>query len=114
MIKMQLIVTLVVTLGAWLLGGSPAGVSAFAGGGAVILGSLASFWVVREKQQEAGTMIVELLKAEAVKIVVIFLTLLLLFKLMSGLVPLALISGLGAAALISGAAVFSIKEKSEI
>jgi ATP synthase protein I len=114
MIKMQLIVSLVVTIGAWFIDGPHAGVSAIAGGGAVILGSLASFWVIREKQQEAGSMLVKLLKAEAVKIAVIFLTLLLAFKMMSHLVPLALISGLGAAALISGAAVFSIKEKSEI
>lgn len=110
---MQLIVSLAVTIGAWLLGGAHAGVSAFVGGGAVILGSLASFWVVREKQQDAGSVLVKLIKAEAVKILVIFLTLLLVFKVLIGLQPLALISGLGAAALISGAAVFSIKEKSE-
>jgi ATP synthase protein I len=110
MIKIQLIVTLVI-IAAWsFFGGMPAGVSAMAGGGAVILGSLAAFWVVREKHQDAGSVIVTLLKAEAVKIVVIFLTLLLVFKVYAGLIPLALISGLGVAALLSGAALFSIKE----
>lgn len=76
----------------------------------MVIGSLAAFWVVQKKQQDAGSMIVTLLKAEAIKILVIFLTLLLVFKVYAGLVPLALICGLGAAALLSGAAIFSIKE----
>jgi ATP synthase protein I len=114
MIKTQLIVTLAVIIASCMLGGTNAGVSAMAGGGAVIFGSLAAFWVMREMRQDAGSVIVKLLKAEAVKVVVIFMTLLLVFKVYAGLVPLALISGLGAAALLSGAAIFSIKEKSEI
>jgi len=110
MIKIQFIVTLAIIVASGFLGGVHAGVSAMAGGGAVIIGSLAAFWVVREKQQDVGSVLVKLLKAEAVKIVVIFLTLLLVFKVYAGLVPVALISGLGAAALLSGAALFSIKE----
>jgi ATP synthase protein I len=110
MIKTQLIVTLAVVVGWCLLGGIHAGVSALAGGGAVIIGSLAAFWVMRDKQQDAGSVLVKLLKAEAVKMVVIFLTLLLVFKVYAGLVPLALLSGLGATALLSGTALFSIKE----
>jgi ATP synthase protein I len=110
MIKIQLIVTLAIILASCLLGGIRAGLSAMAGGGAVIIGSLAAFWVVREKQQDSGSVIVTLLKAEAIKILVIFMTLLLVFRVYTGLVPLALICGLGAAALLSGAALFSIKE----
>jgi ATP synthase protein I len=110
MIKIQLMATLAVIAASSFLGGIHAGVSAMAGGGAVIIGSIAGFWVVRDKQQDAGSVLVKLLKAEAVKIVVIFLTLLLVFKVYAGLVPLALMSGLGAAAVLSGAALFSIKE----
>ena len=103
-------VTLAIIVASSYLGGIPAGLSAMAGGGAVVIGSLAAFWVAREKQQDAGSMLVKLLKAEAVKIVVIFLTLLLVFKIYAALVPMALMCGLGAAALLSGAALFSIKE----
>jgi ATP synthase protein I len=110
MIKIQLIVTLTIIIISCLLGGIQAGISAMGGGGAVIFGSLAAFWVVRKKQQDPGSVIVTLLKAEAIKILVIFMTLLLIFKIYAGLVPLALICGLGAAALLSGAALFSIKE----
>ena len=114
MIRTQLVVTFLVVLAASILAGINAGLSAIAGGGSVILGSLAAFWVMRNKQQDAGSVLVKLLKAEAVKIFVIVLTLLLVFKIYVSLVPLALMAGLGAAALLSGAAVFSIKEKSEI
>ena len=108
-------VTFLVVLAASMLAGANAGLSVIAGGGSVILGSLAAFLVMRNKQQQdAGSVLVKLLKAEAVKIFVIALTLLLVFKVYVSLVPLALMAGLGAAALLSGAAVFSIKEKSEI
>ena len=50
-----------------------------------------------------GAILIALLKAEAVRVIVIVLLLLAAFKFYKGLVPLALIGGLTAAALISGA-----------
>ena len=101
MIRTQLVVTFLVVLAASILAGANAGLSAIAGGGSVILGSLAAFWVVRNKQQQdAGSVLVKLLKAEAVKIFVIALTLLLVFKVYVSLVPLALMAGVSCSAAI--------------
>jgi len=112
MIRMQFVVTLLVAVLASGLAGARGGLSAAAGGGAAIVGCLAAAWVVarNKRNQDAGAVLVGLLKAEAIKILVIALVLWLVFKLYSGLVPLALIGGLAAAALLSGAAVFSINE----
>jgi ATP synthase protein I len=55
--------------------------------------------------------LIRLLKAEAVKIVIIVLLLWLTFKFYSGLVPLALIIGLAGAALFSGAAIFAMNDQ---
>jgi ATP synthase protein I len=51
-----------------------------------------------------------MLKAEAVKILVIAVLLFLVFKLYQQLVPVALIAGLAAAALFSGAALAKVNE----
>lgn len=113
MIRLQFVVTLLVAALASGLTGIRGGFSAVVGGGAAIVGCLAAAWVVarNKRDQDAGVVLVGLLKAEAIKILVIVLLLWLVFKLYSGLVPLALIGGLGAAALLSGAAIFSINEK---
>ena len=113
MIRLQFVVTLLVTILASGLAGVRGGFSAAAGGGAAIVGCMASAWVVtrNKRNQGAGAVLAGLLKAEAIKILVIALVLWLVFRLYSGLVPLALIGGLGAAALLSGAAIFSINEK---
>lgn len=50
-----------------------------------------------------GVILIALLKAEAVRILVIVLLLLAAFKFYQGLVPLALVGGLAVAVLISGA-----------
>lgn len=116
MIRAQVIVTIVVALAAGVLSGLNAGVSAMAGGIAAIAGGLAGARVASgsKNHQDAGSVLVRLLKAEAVKIMVIVLLLLLVFKFYGGLVPLALIFGLAGAALLSGAAIFSINEKSNL
>jgi ATP synthase protein I len=50
------------------------------------------------------------LKAEIVKVFVVAVLLLIVFKLYQGLVPIALIGGLACAALISGAALRTFDE----
>jgi ATP synthase protein I len=102
-----------------VLGGLHAGISAFAGGFAAVAGGFAGARVAsgsnkKDNNQPAGIVLVRLLKGEAVKIAIIALVLLLVFKFYSGLVPLALILGLAGAALMSGAAIFSINQKSNL
>jgi ATP synthase protein I len=53
--------------------------------------------------------LINMLKAEAVKIVLIALLLLIAFKLYKQLVPMALMAGLAASALFSGAALSKLK-----
>jgi len=113
MIRMQVIVTLLVGVAAYAIAGIHGGFSAMAGGGAAALGSLAGALLMgsRSGASNAGSVLTTLLKAEALKILVIFVVLLLVFKLYAGLIPLALIAGLGGAALLSGAAVYAMNEK---
>jgi ATP synthase protein I len=60
----------------------------------------------------AGTALVLLLRAEAIKIIAIAVLLLLIFKLYaSNLVPAALIAGLAVAALLSGIGIMRVNEK---
>lgn len=112
MIKMQMIVTLVIGFAAFALAGFHSAVSVFAGGSSAIVGSFfASLIASSKRPQDAGSVLIRLLKAEAVKIVVIVLLLWLTFKFYSGLVPLALIIGLAGAALFSGAAIFAMNDR---
>jgi len=112
MIRLQIMATMVTTIAAYALAGLHGGFSAMAGGGAVVAGGMAASWMVsgNKQNQNAGTVLMKLLKAEAVKILVIVLVLGLVFKLYGGLVPWAMIVGLGAAALLSGAAIFAVNE----
>lgn len=119
MMKTQALVTVCLTILAFVLGGLHAGISAFAGGLAVMVGGfagarVASGYKKSEPNQQAATVLVRMLKAEAVKIAIIALVLWLVFKFYSGLVPLALVLGLAGAALMSGAAIFSINQKSNL
>lgn len=112
MIQRQVLTSLIVACLAFLLAGLHGGLSALAGGLAVILGSLAAKWNLHGKQSaQAGSILVAVLIAEAIKIAVIAITLLMIFTLYSKLVPIALIAGLAAAAIMSGAAIFAINEK---
>jgi len=122
MIKMQVIATIVVAVVAYVVSGFNAGLSAVAGGFAAIAGGFAGAQMASGKpqndhnnsQQNAGGMLIRLLKAEAVKIAVVVLVLWMVFKFYTGLVPLALIFGLAGAALCSGVAITSINEKSNL
>ena len=113
MIMTQVVVTIIIAIAAFALGGLNTGLSAGAGGGVAILGGLVSSRIAtgKQKNQDAGAILIRLIKAEAIKILVIVLLLWLVFKFYSGLVPIALILGLACAALLSGAAIFAINEK---
>lgn len=106
MLKVQLIATIAVALVALVITGLHAGMSALLGGASVIIGAMmASKIASRQAQSEDPTAILlNLLKAEAVKILVIVVLLAIIFNVYGQLVPFALIAGLAAAALFSGAA----------
>src|SRR3546814_16968390 len=101
-VRWQAILTVIIAILAYILAGLHASLSAVAGGVAVILGGCAAMALMRKRSATAGSALLSLLKAEAVKIFVIALLLLVIFKFYKELVPLALIGGLACAALISG------------
>lgn len=106
MMRWQLSATAAVAVLALLLSGMHACFSAFAGGLSVLVGAyIASRILARnEGNQEPSSVLITLLKAEAVKIVVVAALLFVIFKMYTQLVPFALIAGLAAAAIFSGAA----------
>jgi ATP synthase protein I len=108
MLRLQLIATALV-----VIAGLSAGISAFLGGLAVIIGAFFGAKIAQRSKQDATAVLINLLKAEAVKIVVIFALLLIVFKVYKQLVPFALIAGLAAAALVSGAAMSKL-DKTEL
>ncbi len=111
MLKVQLIATLTVAVVALLVSGLNAGVSAVLGGASVVLGALAATAIAKRgaNQTDPTAILLNLLKAEAVKILVIIILLVIIFKVYRQLVPFALIAGLAAAALFSGAALSKLK-----
>ncbi len=112
MLKVQLVATLAVAVLALLLSGLNAGISAVFGGMSVLLGTVAATIIAKRNssQQDPTAILVNLLKAEAVKILVIIILLAIIFNVYKQqLVPFALIAGLAAAALFSGAALSRLK-----
>ena len=106
MLRWQVIATAAVMLITGIAGGSAAGMSALFGGGAVIVGAWFAAKIAEKGQSktQATAVLLNLLKAEAVKILIVAIILFAVFKLYQSLVPFALIAGLAAAALFSGAA----------
>jgi ATP synthase protein I len=106
MLKIQVIATLSVAIVALIFAGLNAGLSAMLGGGSVIIGAYAASMVARRSKYKSdpSAILINLLKAEAIKISVIIVVLLIIFLVFKQLVPFALIAGLAAAALFSGAA----------
>lgn len=106
MLKIQCVATLIVAALALILSGLNAGISAVLGGASVVIGAFfASKVAGRGKNNtEPSAILINLLKAEAVKILVIIVLLFITFIVYKQLVPFALIAGLAAAALFSGAA----------
>ncbi len=81
-----------------------AAVSVFMGGTSVLVGgyvAISTIW--RRTSAAPGSILIALLKAEAIRIIIIVMLLLAAFRFYKELVPLALIGGLAAAVLISGA-----------
>jgi ATP synthase protein I len=113
MSKWQLLATLVVALLAFFMAGIHAAVSALAGGLSAVIGGFIGGRIAKtgDKKQEAGAILIAMLKAEAVKIIVIALLLFLTFKLYQQLVPVALIVGLAASAILSGATFVGLDKK---
>ncbi|MDR2876043.1 MAG: ATP synthase subunit I [Methylobacillus sp.] len=111
----QMGAVLLVSLAAFLLAGAHGALSALAGGFAVwVGGQLGALSMKRSRTVpgSAGVALLVLLKAEAIKIVVVALLLLLTFKLYgANLVPLALIVGLAVAALLSGVGIMRVNEQ---
>jgi ATP synthase protein I len=105
-IKIQLIAVVILAAIVMLIFNLNACISVMLGGGSVMLGSFLASLVSKRSvnQQDATAVLLNLLKAEAVKIVVILVLLFLVFKFYIGLVPFALISGLAITAIFSGAA----------
>lgn len=106
MLKIQIAATLAVALLMWMLSGVSGGISAVLGGASVVIGAYVASLVAKrgENKTDASAILVNLLKAEAVKILVIIVLLFIAFSVFKQLVPFALIAGLAAAALFSGAA----------
>lgn len=113
MLQWQLIATLAVAVIAVIVSGKHAGVSAISGGLSVAIGAFFASKIAQRRSKEAATILVNLLKAEAVKIVIIVALLFIMFKVYKQLVPFALIAGLAASALFSGAAMSKL-DKTEL
>ena len=113
MLQWQLIATLIVAVSAAIISGPHAGCSALIGGVCVVVGAYFASKIAQRSSKEAATVLVNLLKAEAVKIVIIVVLLFIAFKVYKQLVPFALIAGLAAAALFSGAAMSKL-DKTEL
>ena len=112
MIKMQIVALLIVGFATFAFAGLHGGLSAIAGGFAAIVGGyFASFVASGKPHQDASSVLIRLIKAEALKILIIVLMLWLTFKLYKELVPIALILGLATVALLSGAALSGIHDK---
>ena len=107
-VRWQVIATALVAIASFALAGSHAAISALMGGVSVIAGSYAGVASTRKSSTDPSALLITLLKAEAIKIVVIVLLLLAIYKFYAGLVPLALIGGLAGAALIAGAGLRNI------
>lgn len=106
MLRWQVMATMAVTLLAYAAAGLPAALSAFMGGVSVVVGAWFATKIAEKGRSKTDptAVLLNLLKAEAVKIIIIAIILFVVFKLYQALVPFALIAGLAAAALFSGAA----------
>jgi len=111
--RWQIISTLALVVVAFFLSGMHAAISALMGGAAALIGGYAGVVTTRNRGTNPGSILIALLKAEAVKVAMIVLLLLMAFKLYQGLVPLALISGLAVAVLISGAGLRTLENENK-
>lgn len=107
--KWQIIITASLTIGFLPFAGVHAALSALAGGMSVVLGAFVAMKVVAANESvESSSVLITLLKAEAIKIAVIAVFLFFVFRFYQGLIPLSLIGGLAGSALASGAGLRSV------
>ena len=104
MLRWQLVATMVVAVIALYASGMHACISAVAGGTSVVIAAFIASKVALRSNKEASAVLINMLKAEAIKIFLIVILLFVTFKVYKQLVPIALIAGLAGAALFSGAA----------
>jgi ATP synthase protein I len=112
--KWQSISTLTVAFLAYWFAGFSGTISALIGGGAVLIGGFVASRIARrsEKSADSGLILVNMLKAEGAKILIIVLVLWLGFKIAAGnIVPLAMMAGLAVAAILSGVALTAQNDK---
>lgn len=101
--RWQVIAIVLVAIASFLFAGIQAASSALIGGACVLMGAYVGLASTRGRNtSNAGAVLITMLKAEAIKVVVIAILLFATFKFYKGLVPLALISGLAVAALMAG------------
>jgi ATP synthase protein I len=105
MLRLQMVVTALITIGALVLFGFNAGVSGFIGGFSVMFAAFFATKIANREVKTPSGALFNLLKAEALKILIIIAVLFFVFKFYKQLVPPALLAGVAAAALISGAAI---------
>lgn len=102
--RWQIITTTSLSLAVLVFASWHTAMSMLLGGISVLVGGYAAVATARRGGGvDPGVILIALLKAELVRILVIALLLLAVFKFYKGLVPLALIGGLAVAVLISGA-----------
>lgn len=112
--RWQIIITVLISGVSLLVAGMNAAISAIAGGASVIVGGLAGMMMVRRPNGGTpGAVLMPLLKAEAIKVLVITLLLLVTFKYYPGLFPLSLIGGLAGSALASGAGLRAVNNEND-
>lgn len=100
----QVVITAIISGVSLLVAGVNAAISALAGGACVVVGSYVGMLLAQgQNGGTPGVVLITLLKAELVKVLVIAVLLLVIFKYYHGLVPLFLIGGLAGSALASGA-----------
>lgn len=110
-LQAQSIAIFVVALVGFVGFGQHAGISVLIGGLVVLIGTFVGTQITKKGSslKTGGAVLVNLLKAEAVKIGIILIGLWLAFQYYQQLVPLGLIAGLAAGAIFSAVALSKIK-----
>lgn len=112
--RWQIIITVLISGVSLLVAGMNAAISALAGGSSVIVGGYAGMLIAQRPNGSApGAVLITLLKAEAIKVLVVAMLLLAVFKYYQGLVPLSLIGGLAGSALASGAGLRAVNNEND-
>ncbi|OFZ69116.1 MAG: hypothetical protein A2V79_10465 [Betaproteobacteria bacterium RBG_16_56_24] len=112
--RWQIFITVLISGISLSVAGMNAAISAIAGGGAVIVGGFAGMMMARRPNGGTpGAILFSLLKAEAIKVIVIAMLLLVTFKYYRGLVSLPLIGGLAGSALTSGAGLRAVNNEND-